>query len=208
MRFSDLIRWGALAGGVGAIVGGVAYATMPIEPLVWDEAVSYAEQRIIITQLGSLIGIAGLYAVQRGRYSPLATAAYLLASCGTALILVSVVALLIWGPSVGPEVLYSVGIGALTATIGLVLVVGLVGAEVRQRRVVPRWVGAVMIVGIPAAVLIFLITQPVVLMLNLALGLWLSLALGLILLGLVWVMVGYVLLQMGARRFQQPTRVR
>ncbi len=200
MLFSNLARWGALAGGVGAIVAGVDYATMLIEPLLWDEAVSHSEQRVIVTQLGSLISIAGLYALQRERYSPLATAAYLLASCGTALILMSATALLLVGPSVGPGFLYLVGIGALTATVGLVLV----GAEVRQRRVLPRWVGMVMLGGMPAALMLFLVSGTVMLALNLARGyeLLLSLALCLILLGIMWMLLGYALLRVGARRSQ------
>ena len=211
MPFSNLTRWGALAGGVGAIVAGVAYATMLIEPLLWaaggpsDGAVSYPEQRIIVTQLGSLIGIAGLYALHREPYSPLATAVYLVASFGTALILVSAAAWLLAGPPDSPKVLYLVGIGALTATVGLVLI----GGVTVETRVLPRWVGIVMIVGIPAGLVLFLVSSTVMLRLNLARGYeLLSLALWLILLGITWVLVGYALLRVGARRPQQPTRVR
>jgi len=186
---------------------------MLIEPLLWaagglsDGAVFYPEQRVIVAQLGSLIGISGLYALHRERYSPLATAAYLVASFGTALILVSAAAWwLLGGLYVGPGVLYLVGIGALTATVGLVLV----GGVTVEIQVLPRWVGMVMIVGISAGLMLFLVSSTVMLRLNLAGGyeLLLSLASWLILLGIMWVLVGYALLRVGARHPQQPMRVR
>jgi hypothetical protein len=184
-----LVRWG----GVGAIVAGVAYAGLPIViygglPIVLPELVY-----VVVAQVGTAGGIAGLHALQRGRYGPregFASFAYLAAFIGTVLILVSAAALAFVGQSAGQAaflVALSVSfVGFLAALVGLMLL----GAATLQARVLPRWCGVLLIVGIPVSL------APLILGGN---------PVGLILLGAIWLLVGYALLR-AERRPHQPTR--
>jgi hypothetical protein len=183
-----LVQWG----GVGAIVAGVAYAALPVViyaqlPIVLPELVY-----VIVAQVGTVVGIAGLHGLQRGHYGPreeLASFAYLAAFIGTALILVSAAALALVGQSAGQAAfLVSLNVsfvGFLTALAGLMLL----GAATLQARVLPRWCGVLLIAGIPVSLVPLIVDgNPV----------------GLILLGTIWVLVGYALLRAGRHRSSSP----
>ncbi len=183
-----LVRWG----GVGAIVAGVAYAGLPILIYAGLSIVLPEFVYVVVAQVGTMVGIAGLHALQRGRHGPrggLASFAYLAAFIGTALILVSAAALALVGQSAGQAaflVALNVSfVGFLAALAGLVLL----GAVTLQARVLPRWCGVLLIVGIPVSL------APLILGGN---------PMGLILLGTIWVLVGYALLRAGRRRPSSP----
>jgi hypothetical protein len=194
---SNIVRWVVLAGGVGAIVAG---AIMALTGLLWATTFGAlpsgipGEVHVSVPLLGMLMGIAGLYALHRSLYGSLektASFAYLGAFSGIVLVLVMTGAGLLMGYPLVYSLLMTLifyAIGALAAIVGLVFV----GLMIQQTRVLPRWCGILLAVGIPISVLSVIL-------------LFLS---GLIVLGIVWVLLGYALFRAGVHFPQEPARVR
>ena len=117
---SDLIRWGGLAG----VLAGVMYVLTDILGLlapqqrVFDSFSDYLQEVIFaVAVAGTLGAIAGLHALQSGRYGRLGAAGSWITFIGYALIVV-VAAVTI---AVGGEALFTVRlIGALAVLIGSV----------------------------------------------------------------------------------------
>ena len=184
---SDLIRWGGLAG----VLAGVMYVLADILGLlappqrVFDTFSDYLQEVIFaVAVAGTLGAIAGLHALQRGRYGRLGAAGSLITFLGyTLTAAVSAVTVLL-----GSEALDSVRfIGGLAVLIGSILL----GAMTLRARVVPWWCGVLLIVGFP---------------LSLASEVAFSAA-GAIVLGIVWGLIGYALLSLRGTVEEQPSRV-
>jgi hypothetical protein len=187
---SDLIRWGGLAG----VLAGVMYVLTDILSLlapqqrVFDSFSDYLQEAIFaVAVAGTLGAIAGLHALQMGRYGRLGAAGSLLAFIGYALFFVRAAVTTLVG---GQAPLYAVRIsivGALAVLIGSVLL----GAMTLRARVLPWWCGVLLIVGFP---------------LSLASEVAFSAAGGIVL-GIVWGLIGYALLSLRGAVEEQPSRV-
>ena len=177
MSSSTFIRWCALA----CVVGGVVYGGQALMPLISSMLPPSAYYNLlelmflVVLLLGALAAIAGLHTLQRERYGAPGAAASLTSFVGVALILVGATADVLAGQRYA-LLAYFLIVGSLVATVGLVSL----GVTTMLARVLPWWCGASLIVGSPPFALFLL--GPLV--------------------GLVWALVGYALLRVGA---QQPT---
>jgi hypothetical protein len=141
-----LVRWGGSAGlaaGVAFTVAGLLVLVAPSQEAVPDSFRVYLAMVILVVAFGSTLGaVAGLHALQSGRYGPLGAAGSLLTFLGYALTAaITAVSVL-----VGSEAIYSVrlvgGFAVLTGSI-------LLGAMTSRARVLPWWCGVLLIVGFP-----------------------------------------------------------
>jgi hypothetical protein len=184
---TSLIRWGGLAG----VAAGVLYVLSAIISLfapqqrVFDSFSDYLIEILFVVALaGTLVAIVGLHTLQSGRYGRLGAAGSLIAFVGYALLFVAAAVTTL----AGREALDAVfPIGVLAILVGSVLL----GAMTIRARVLPWWCGVLLIVGFP-------LTVPLDVAIRGAGG---------IALGIVWALVGYVLLSSGSAPAQQPSRV-
>ena len=185
-RRTSSVRWGALGAmlaGLGLIVA--AYAVWIIRggqnPLLSTQISTFA---LIVTSIGALGGVAGLLARQRTRGSGwLGTVGFAVAFAGSSLAMTGHVLIFLIASGVleGGFATQRFGVWDLGASLGLVLLgVGLVilGVATLQTRVLPRWVGVVLVVAFPvsAAIWFFLSTYS-----------------GLAAFGCAWIALGYAL---------------
>ena len=167
MSSSNLIQWGAL----GAMLAGVVWIASGIIDMVLMEgqgSASLQEVLFIVALVGVLGGLVGLHARQTPHYGWLGTAGFLAAFISSTLLLIALVLTFVVRSNVLDPVL---ALGLLGALVGLVLL----GAATLRVGVLPRWCGLVLIFFLPVAI---------------ALGDYG----GGIVLGLVWLVVGYILL--------------
>jgi hypothetical protein len=184
-----LIRWGGLAGlvaGVMFVLAGIFILIAPPQGGVFNSFGDYLSEVILVVAFAlTLVAIAGLHALQSGRYGRLGAAGSLITFIGYTLILVVVTATIL----VGGEALYAVRlIGALAILIGSVLL----GAMTLRARVLPWWCGVLLIVGFPLGDVLD----------N-------SVASGSegIVFGILWGLVGYGLLSLRDTVAEQPPRL-
>jgi hypothetical protein len=158
----------------------------PRQSGTFDSSSDYLIEIIFVVALaGTLTAIAGLHALQSGRYGRLGAAGSLITFIGYTLILVVVTATIL----VGGEALYAVRlIGALAILIGSVLL----GAMTLRAQVLPWWCGVLLIVGFPLGDVLD----------N-------SVASGSegIVFGILWGLVGYALLSLRDTVAEQPPRL-
>ena len=180
----DLIRWCGLA----AIVGGVAYVVQGIVSLFVRQEVPFTsfsdyliEILYILGLAGTLAGIGGLHYLLRERYGQFGAASSVVAFVGFGLLFVASVSVALTGRDVLPGFFV---VGFLTALVGAALL----GTAILRRLVLSFWHGVLFIVG------------------NLV-GLAAIQIGGAILLGVIWGMVGYVLVSNRGTADQQPARV-
>jgi hypothetical protein len=132
---------------------------------------------LVVAFAGTLIVIAGLHALQSGRYGRLGAAGFLITFIGYALILMVTAATTL----AGGEALYNVRlVGGLAVLIGSILL----GAMILRARVLPWWCGVLLIIGFPLSDVLDGIvargTEAIVF-------------------GILWGLVGYALLSLRAR---------
>ena len=190
--------------GLAAILGGVAYAVIlgSLGPLVRylyspsshediPPLLNYLDTiSVLLLALGALAAIAGLHTLQGERYGLLGALASLTAFSGVALILLGGLSDLLGlaGQRSFYLGLYTLVAGALVASVGLLTLGGVTIAA----RVLPGWVGALIILGSPPSVFFFA-------------SLYDELQL---LVGVAWALVGYALFrQVRVRQAQQSSRV-
>jgi hypothetical protein len=138
---SSIVRrggWAGMAAALMYVLAGFLILTAPPQGVFS----SLSEISLIMAFAVTLVVIAGLHALQRGRYGRLGAVGSLVAFIGYALIvLVAAVAVL-----VGDEALFAVRlIAALVVLIGSVLL----GAMTLRARVLPWWCGVLLIVAFP-----------------------------------------------------------
>ena len=185
MSSSGLIRWGGLA----AMLAGVVWVVSGIFAILYQGVHApgtfpyyLVEGTFAVAVLFTVVGMVGLHALQKGSYGRIGRAGFytvVLASSGQVLgtvVLLAGSAALAW-------LVFPVGV--LAVLVGFVLY----GAATLQARVLPRWCGVGLIVGLPVAI---------------ALGLYG----GNILFGLLWLALGYVLWSWRGTAAEQPSRVR
>ena len=177
MSSSDLIRWGGLA----AVLGGVMWVAMGLLAIITvNSEARYMDALFIVTLLLVLGGMVGLHALQKENYERIGRAGFYLVIVGSLAMALSLVVLL-----AGSEALeWLAALGSFGLLIGFVLY----GAASLQAKVLPRWCGVGLIVGLPAT--IFLRDY------------------GLILFGILWLALGYMLLSRSGAVTEQPSRVR
>jgi hypothetical protein len=141
-----LIRWGGLAGlvaGVMFVLAGIFILIAPPQGGVFNSFGDYLSEVILVVAFAlTLVAIAGLHALQSGRYGRLGAAGSLITFIGYALIvLVTAVSVLARG-----QALYLVRlVGATAVLIGSTLL----GATTLRAQVLPWWCGVLLIVGFP-----------------------------------------------------------
>ncbi len=182
MSSSDLIRWGGLA----AMAAGVMWVISGILAVIYQGvhtpgtfADYLVEGTFAVGLLLTAAGMVGLHALQKGHYGRIGRAGFytvVVTSLGQFLgtvVLLAGSAALAW-------LVFPVGV--LAVLVGFVLY----GAATLQARVLPRWCGVGLIVGLPVAIVL----GPY--------G-------GNVLFGLLWLALGYLLLQRA--QAEQPSRV-
>jgi len=213
MLTSTLIR----LGGVAAMVGGAASATLGVLTLLVlglkydipgtiEKAIQKGGWELPVANMlliGALAAIVALHALQRQRYGSGGTLAALAAFIGLVLLPVGWLVAVAWletGPSFTPALLTAVLIvGVLAACVGIV---GL-GVVTIIAGVLPRWCGVALIAGSPPGVgILFLFLSPLG-MAGILPGeaVW-ELA------GIPWIVVGYAIFRAAGRRIEQHPRVR
>lgn len=182
MSSSDLIRWG----GIAAMVAGVVWVISGILAIVYQGvhapgtfADYLVEGTFAIGLLLTVVGMMGLHVLQKENYGRIGRGGFwtvVVASLGQVLGTLVLLA----GSTALAWLVFPVGV--LAVLVGFVLY----GAATLQARVLPRWCGVGLIVGLPVAI---------------ALGLYG----GNVLFGLLWLALGYLLLQRA--QAEQPSRV-
>jgi hypothetical protein len=184
MSSSDLIRWG----GIAAMAAGVVWIISGILAIVYQGvhapgtfADYLVEGTFAVGLVLTVVGMVGLHTLQKENYGRIGRAGFytvVVASLGQVLgtvVLLAGSAALAW-------LVFPVGV--LAVLVGFVLY----GAATLRARVLPRWCGVGLIVGLPVAI---------------ALGLYG----GNILFGLLWLALGYVLWSRREAATAQPLRV-
>jgi hypothetical protein len=176
MSSLNLVRLGAL----GALLAGVAWTALGLVDIATvggrgSEVLSstFLEKTLYLVALvGTLGGIVGLHARQTPNYGRLGTAGFLAAFSGTVILLVGLVLSFLAGGVFGTAFLDPVlGAGLWCVIVGFVLL----GAATLRLEALPRWCSVALIVCLPLAI---------------TLGDYG----GGIVLGLLWLAVGYALL--------------
>jgi hypothetical protein len=192
MPTSRLVQWGA----IGGVIAGLAWAVSDILALLFpgqeEEPIGSTSFYLIesadaIAEAGMLAALVGLHVVQARSLGRLGVVGFAVAFVGTALVLVStlwaVILLERFGTTV-PGLLF--GLGLLGWLVGFVLF----GIATFRARVLPRWSG------------LLLVAYPLVLMAGVPIE-------GpLILVGLLWLALGYALWTQRDMPAEQPSRVR
>jgi hypothetical protein len=188
MASLGLIRWGGLA----AMLDGILWIADDLggrlspDPDDWDCNSSYDLVTNAIDSaafLVLLVALVGLHARQRERYGPLGTAGFFAAFAGAAMVGVANPAEHCLGLAILGIFVYLPGV--LLLSIGVLLL----GIATVMAGVLPRWCGVALIVGMLA---MFLGAED---------G-------GMIVFGLAWLLLGYVLWSQRGVSVEQPPRVR
>ena len=186
MSSSELVRWGGLA----AMLGGIAYVVnVLLGFLVPETTISavhlLADSFAVVPVLLTLVGMVGFHTLQKANYGGIGRGGFYTVVVGLLAQVLGTITHLS-----GSEAL-----NWLVFPVGIILmIVGLVlyGVATLQARVLPRWCG-----------LGFIVVPPLVMVLEIALE-----GYGEILLGLLWLALGYVLWSGRGTTAQQPSRVR
>jgi hypothetical protein len=133
---SQMVRWGGLAGVAAAVVFLVATIVNLISPYqrgVFDSLSDYLYQLLLTVAFALItVAIAGLHALQSGRYGRWGTTGALMAFVGYAILVVVAAATLL----AGADVLLSVRlVGAAAILLGSIVL----GVMTISARVVPWW---------------------------------------------------------------------
>lgn len=142
MSSSSVVRWGA----PGAILSGLAFTVLSLLSLATPEPAAYLDVIFGLAWLSTVLPVAGLHAVQEGRYG-------LLGRVGSVSLVVGAVAAFLGALAVAAGSA-SLG-GALFIAGGLFLLAGLVGLGIAslRARVLPRWCGVALILALPLTAL-------------------------------------------------------
>jgi hypothetical protein len=195
MPSSDLIRWGGLA----AMLGGVAWAVSGIVHFVLvypaagtgplnSTSTYLIESAHAVAEAGMLRALLGLRARQAPAYGRLGAAGFIVAFLGTALLCAITVTAIITQDALGEALLNSIFISGV---LGLLLGFPLLGIATLRAKVLPRWCGLLLIAHFPLFVFLFS-----------------SYGWGGVVLGLLWLALGYALLSAREPATGRPSSVR
>ena len=183
-----IVRWGGWAGvlaGVMFVPAGILILFAPPQRPFNSFSDYLIEAILVVAFTLAVVAVAGLHALQRGRYGRLGAAGSLITFLGyTLTATVTAVTVLL-----GSEALYSFRlIGGLAVLIGSILL----GAMTLRARVVPWWCGVLLIVGFPLGDVVDTVIGE---------------GSEAIVLGILWGLVGYALLSSARAPDQRPVRV-
>jgi hypothetical protein len=186
-----LVRWGGLA----AMLAGVAFMVLVLIPKARDGSPFYIFGSVLLfvtVWLLLLVALAGFHALQKEHYGRIGRAGFYTVIVGASAMIV--IQLLTWvGVTLGITALvFPDPVGLLIVMVGLVLY----GVATLQARVLPRWCGVGLIVGVPALIGISVVSEEYGEML------------GGILFGLLWLALGYVLWSESGAAAEPPARAR
>ena len=182
---SNVIRWGGLAAMIGGVLWMAVFAVFASRPSGPGSAPPYRSFEglsvpCLISAVLIVAGLVALHAHLRGTYGGLGTAGFVLASVGTAVLVLVVVG--------APFLLSRLG------ALGLLLGSALMGVAALRASVRLRWGGTTLVVG---SLAFFLFDTE-------GARVWFALPYG----G-AWLLVGYLLLRSGGvEAARPPTRVR
>ena len=187
MASSSRVRWGAL----GALLAGLGFVV--IGYFGWlARGQNNLAAIYVVAFIGVVGGLVGLRARQRTSYGWLGTTGFAAAFAGSTLVpLASAVVFLDASGVLGGQVL---GMGVLGVRLGLVLLgIGLVllGVATLRAKMLPRWVGVVLIVAFPAAA---------------SIAVFLAYFSGLVTFGFAWLALSYALRPGSGETVQQNPR--
>lgn len=197
-------------GGLAAIVGGIASATLGLLYVLQARGVTlgsienalqkgnYENPALMVLLFGVMAAIAALHVIQRRHYGSLGALTSLTAFVGVAMSAGgNLVGELV--PAMAPVAMLLLLVGILAASVGIV---GL-GIVTLEARVLPRWCGAALMAGSPPAVGLEFMFLGLLGAAGILPGeiVW-------ALVGVPWVLVGYALFRAGTHRALQPSRVR
>jgi hypothetical protein len=142
---SEMVRWGGLAGvGAGLMFLLSVILTLIAPPQMVVGSLSYYLIEVVLVAAFALtlLTIAGLHALQRGRYGRLGAAGSLLTFVGYALVLVSAHLITVVG---GEPLSFVRFMGGLVMVVGSILL----GVMTLYARALPWWCGVLLIVSFP-----------------------------------------------------------
>jgi hypothetical protein len=186
-----LVRWGGLA----AMLAGVAFMVLVLIPKARDGSPFYIFGSVLLfvtVWLLLLVALAGFHALQKEHYGRIGRAGFYTVIVGASAMIV--IQLLTWvGVTLGITALvFPDPVGLLIVMVGLVLY----GVATLQARVLPRWCGVGLIVGVPVLIGLSVVSEEYGEML------------GGILFGLLWLALGYVLWSESGAAAEPPARAR
>ena len=191
MSHLPLVRWGGLA----AMLVGVAFIVLVLIPKARDGSPFYIFGSVLLfvaVWLLLLVALAGFHALQKEHYGRIGRAGFYTVIVGASAMIV--IQLLTWvGVTLGITALvFPDPVGLLIVMVGLVLY----GVATLQARVLPRWCGVGLIVGVPVLIGLSVVSEEYGEML------------GGILFGLLWLALGYVLWSESGAAAEHPARAR
>jgi FtsH-binding integral membrane protein len=163
------------------MLSGVAFILSSLLPPQTPGSIGDALWLVAIASLA--VGIVGFHALQKDHYGRIGRAGFYTVIVAALAEVLGLIVLLL-GSTALEWLIFP--IGTLGVLVGLVLY----GAATLQARVLPRWVGVGLIVGLPIRLALLPIER------------W-----GLTLFGLLWVALGYVLWSRREAATEQPARV-
>ena len=191
MSHLPLVRWGGLA----AMLVGVAFIVLVLIPKARDGSPFYIFGSVLLfvaVWLLLLVALAGFHALQKEHYGRIGRAGFYTVIVGASAMIV--IQLLTWvGVTLGITALvFPDPVGLLIVMVGLVLY----GVATLQARVLPRWCGVGLIVGVPVLIGLSVVSEEYGEML------------GGILFGLLWLALGYILWSESGAAAEHPARAR
>jgi hypothetical protein len=186
-----LVRWGGLA----AMLASVAFMVLVLIPKARDGSPFYIFGSVLLfvaVWLLLLVALGGFHALQKEHYGRIGRAGFYTVIVGASAMIV--IQLLTWvGVTLGITALvFPDPVGLLIVMVGFVLY----GVATLQARVLPRWCGVGLIVGVPVLIGISVVSEEYGEML------------GGILFGLLWLALGYVLWSESGTAAEHPARAR
>ncbi len=173
-------------GGVAAVVTGLMWVLLALVSPQQEMGISFfsgplASVMFFVAWLGQLAAMVGLHALQRERHGRLGAAGSLIALLGFALQVIFIIATTLLGDEFVSSLLGLIIFVVLFLAAVLAPLVGLMllGVAILRQRVLPGWLGVLLVVGLPVAVLLGVVLGP--------LAWWIAY-------GVFWVLIGYVLL--------------
>jgi hypothetical protein len=185
MASSKLVRVGA----VGAVVAAAGYVAMFPVVMTMSGGLDRPLPNVplVVGLAGTLLAILGLHALQRENYRRLGVAGFWVAFISSLVALVGMLILVTTDPASSTDVDDLGFIGGILGRYASLIGFALLGIATLRARVLPRWCGWLIAVGLPISMLGLpdFIGE-----------------------GIIWALVGYALFRVGGRTLQEPSRVR
>ena len=178
MSSSTLIRWGGLAAMLSSVPW-IAYTLLYLTALLTPLLVYVL---VLVAVLLTLVGLAGLHALQKGRYGFIGRVGFYTLFVAYMVQILSIVVFFLTESEVFFRWLLWIGY------VGLLVGFVLFGAATGRAGVLPRWCGDMLIIAFPVTIIL----APY----------------GDVVYGLVWLVLGYILWSRRGEAGERPTHAR